>query len=74
MKEDHVSNHQPWGVYAPNRDKLEELVSTYRTLLTGGMPGVTMPVHQVLQQALETSIYHANKGATINDPTSKQTV
>ena len=74
MKEDHVSNHQPWGVYAPHRAKLEELVSTYRTLLTGGMPGVTMPVHPVLQQALETAIYQANKGATINDPTRKQTV
>ena len=67
-----MSNHQPWGVYAPNRDKLDDLVSTYRTLLTGGLPGLTMPVHQVLQQALETAIYHANKGATIHDPQKTQ--
>jgi len=62
------SKHQPWGVYAPNRDKLDELVDTYRNLLTSGMPGTTMPVHLVLQQALETSIYHATKGATVHDP------
>ena len=68
-----MSNHQPWGVYAPNRDKLDDLVSTYRTLLTGGMPGVNMPVHQVLQQALETAIYHANRGATVNEPDPQKT-
>ena len=64
-----MSNHQPWGVYAPNRDKLDELVSKYRHQLTSGVPGATMPVHQVLQQALETAIYtHERLGATVHDP------
>ena len=67
-----MSNHKPWGVYAPNRERLDELVSMYRQLLTGNMPGVTMPVHQVLQQALETAIYTASRGATVHAPTTKQ--
>tara|TARA_Y100001963_G_scaffold124508_1_gene175379 strand:- start:331 stop:558 length:228 start_codon:yes stop_codon:yes gene_type:complete len=67
------NTHKPWNVFAQEevKERLNELVDKYRKILTSTAPGAKMPVATVLQQALETAIYTATRGATVHDPEHK---
>ena len=72
-----MGNQTPWSIHAPNRGKIEKLLDTYRGLV--GKRGCVMPIHQLLETSLETSIYYAQKGqqcttqsTTYSDSTSDQ--
>jgi len=73
---DDMSNHVPYNIHVgtpEEREKLSGNIIRYRSILTSGMPGVTMPARDVLNHALETAIHYSSNGATVNDPQTQPT-
>ena len=66
-----MSNHIPYNIHVGTPEEREKLVGNinrYRSILTTGMPGATIPTRDVLNQALETAIYYSQRGATVDGP------